>query len=65
MVASNKDFAFVFMFNLDKNAKVALAQFRERDYYQRYLNSSKKIFFVGVNFAPDAGWINSRTYEVV
>ena len=62
-VASNEDFVFVFEFKLSKTDQIALQQIRNRDYYRRYMNSGKQIFLIGVNFDPEAGQIESWTYE--
>ena len=56
-VASYEGFVFKFEFKLNKTDKIALQQIKDRDYYQRYMNSSKKIFLVGVNFDSEAGQI--------
>ena len=60
---TNEDFVFIFEFKLNKNDAIALQQIKEREYYRRYMNSGKKIFLIGVNFDPEAGQIDSWTYE--
>ena len=57
-VATNEKFVFVFEFKLNKTAKIALDQIKDRDYYRRYMNSGKKIFLIGVNFDKKKGQID-------
>ncbi len=57
-VATNENFVFVFEFKLNKTAKIALDQIKDRDYYRRYMNSGKKIFLIGVNFDKKKGQID-------
>ncbi len=64
-VAANDDFVFVFEFKLDKTAKIAMDQIKDRDYYRRYMNSGKKIFLVGVNFDKEAGQIDRWIVEEI
>ena len=63
-VAANDDFVFVFEFKLNKSDVIALQQIKDRDYYRRYMNSSKKIFLIGVNFDKESGQIDSWNYEI-
>ena len=64
-VAANENYVFVFEFKLDKTAKIALNQIKDRDYYRKYMNSGKKIFLIGVNFDSEAGQIAEWQTEEV
>ena len=41
---------YIFEFKLNQTADAALSQIREKDYYQKYQHSGKKIVLIGANF---------------
>lgn len=41
---------YIFEFKIDGSADEALNQIKSKKYYEKYLNSEKKIFLIGVNF---------------
>lgn len=47
------DHLFLFEFKLDKSAAEALAQIKERDYYQKYQTKGKPITLIGANFSSE------------
>jgi ATP-dependent exoDNAse (exonuclease V) beta subunit len=49
-VVEVRDHIYLFEFKLDKNAEIALAQIKERGYYQKYRLHNKAITLVGANF---------------
>ncbi len=57
------EFIYIFEFKLDQSAEAAIAQIKEREYYQKYLLEQKELVLVGVNFDSKTGqiddWITS------
>ena len=49
-VIREADHVYIFEFKLDQSADAALAQIREKDYFQKYQHSGKKIILIGANF---------------
>ena len=41
---------YIFEFKLNQSADAALSQIREKDYFQKYQHSGKKIILIGANF---------------
>ncbi len=62
-VASCGEWLYLFEFKLDKNAEIALEQIREKEYFQKYLHSGKRIVLVGVNFNSETGQIDDWQKE--
>ncbi len=54
---------FIFEFKLDKDAKIALDQIKEKEYYKKYENRGKNIFLIGVNFDKTKGQITNWKKE--
>ena len=44
------DCIYIFEFKMNQNAEAALAQIREKEYYQKYQHADKKIVLIGANF---------------
>jgi hypothetical protein len=44
------DCIYIFEFKMNQDAEAALAQIREKDYYQKYQHAGKKIVLIGANF---------------
>ena len=55
------DYVYVMEFKRDKSASEALKQIKEKKYYEKFLNSGKKITLIGVNFDSEkrtiAEWV--------
>ena len=49
-VVENDTDVYIFEFKLDKSAEIALDQIVNKEYYEPYLNSGKKITLIGANF---------------
>ena len=57
------EFIYIFEFKLDQSAEAAIAQIKEREYYQKYLLERKKLILVGVNFDSKTGQIDNWLAE--
>ena len=44
------DCIYIFEFKMNQNAEAALAQIREKEYYQKYQHAGKRIVLIGANF---------------
>ena len=44
------DCIYIFEFKMNQDAEAALAQIREKEYYQKYQHAGKKIVLIGANF---------------
>jgi len=49
-VIQEGDCIYIFEFKMNQNAEAALAQIREKKYYQKYQHAGKKIILIGANF---------------
>ncbi|MEZ4712489.1 MAG: PD-(D/E)XK nuclease domain-containing protein [Caldilineaceae bacterium] len=49
-VVEFEDQLFIFEFKLNGNAEAALAQIRQKEYFQKYWLKGKRIFLIGANF---------------
>jgi hypothetical protein len=52
-VVETADTVYIFEFKLDKSSKEALQQIIDRNYFQAFQNSSKKLVGIGVNFSKE------------
>jgi len=52
-VAATSDHVYIFEFKLHDTAESAMAQIRERRYYEKYLDCGKPITLVGAAFDPE------------
>ena len=63
VVIITPEFIYIFEFKLDASAESAIAQIKEREYYQKYLLDKKELVLVGVIFDSKTGqiddWITS------
>ena len=48
--AAAGDWRFIFEFKLNKTAEIALDQIEQKEYFQKYRRSGKRIMLVGANF---------------
>lgn len=60
-------FIYIFELKVDKNAKEALNQIKEKKYYSKYIENikkeNKKIILCGINFSSNEKNIESFSYE--
>ena len=49
-VAACGNWVYIFEFKLNQNAKAAMNQIRQKEYYQKYSQSGKNIILIGANF---------------
>ena len=63
-VMETPDHVYVMEFKRDKSASEALAQIKEKKYYEKFLGSGKKITLIGVNFDSEkrtiAEWLTEE-----
>lgn len=64
-VIEMKDKVILFEFKLNQNAQVALAQIREKKYFEIYRNKKIPIYLVGVNFNGHERTLDDWTVEIV
>ncbi len=64
-VICDSDYVFIFEFKLNKTAEIALDQIREKEYYQKYQHSGKKIVLVGANFDTISRQLSEWKSEIV
>jgi hypothetical protein len=64
-VMETPDRVYVMEFKRDKSASEALAQIKEKKYYEKFLASDKKITLVGVNFDSEKRTIAEWVVEKV
>lgn len=60
-----KDLIYIIEFKLDKTAKIAMDQIKEKKYSERYLDKSKKIILLGINFSSKEKNINEYLNEII
>jgi hypothetical protein len=67
-VMETPDHVYVMEFKRDSSAAEALAQIKEKKYYEKFLGSGKKITLVGVNFDSEkrtiAEWVVEKVGRV-
>jgi hypothetical protein len=62
-IMETPDHVYVMEFKRDKSAAEALAQIKEKKYYEKFLASGKKITLVGVNFDSEKKTISEWVVE--
>ncbi len=62
-IMETPDHVYVMEFKRDKSAAEALAQIKEKKYYEKFLASGKKITLVGVNFDSEKRTISEWVIE--
>ncbi len=62
-VASCDGWTYLFEFKLNKSAKTALKQIKDKEYFGKYLHTGKRIMLVGVSFDSKSGKIKSWEKE--
>lgn len=58
-----EDHIYLFEFKIDKSAKKALKQIKDKKYYQKYLLENKPITLVGANFSTKMRNIDGWKFE--
>ncbi len=56
-------YVYLFEFKIDKSARVAMDQIRERRYWEKFLASGKKIYLIGANFNTKTRTLNDYLIE--
>ena len=56
---------YIFEFKLDKTTKEAIAQIKEKEYYNKYLLDGRELILVGVNFDSKTGTIGEWEREAM
>jgi hypothetical protein len=64
-VMETPDHVYVMEFKRDKSAAEAMAQIKEKKYYEKFIASGKKITLVGVNFDSEKRTIAEWVAEVL
>jgi hypothetical protein len=64
-VAQVGKYAYIFEFKLDGSAEEALAQIRDREYFQKYRNSGREIVLIGAGFSTKSRNIAEWKTETV
>jgi hypothetical protein len=57
------DCIYIFEFKMNQTADAALAQIHEKEYYQKYQHSGKRIVLIGANFDADSRQISEWKIE--
>jgi hypothetical protein len=63
-VIETKERIYIFEFKINKTAKIALDQIKEKEYYQKYLSQEKELVLLGVNFDTKTANIESWEKEI-
>ena len=62
-VVETPKYIYIFEVKLDKSPEEAINQIKEREYFQKYMLSSKEVILLGVNFASDTGEVDGWLQE--
>ena len=57
------DFIYVMEFKMDRSAKDAMAQIREKGYFKPYISDPRPVILLGINFSSDTGTIEDYAIE--
>jgi len=60
-----KDKVYIFEFKLNSTGQQGINQIKEKKYYEKYLNTGKKIYIIGVGFNSKTRNIKNWKYEVI
>ncbi len=63
LTVETPEYVYLFEFKIDKSARVAMDQIRERRYWEKFLASGKKIFLIGANFDTKRRTLNDYLIE--
>ena len=64
-VICDGDHVYIFEFKINQTAEIALEQIREKEYFQKYQHSGRKIILVGANFDTVSRQITEWKSETV
>ncbi len=64
-VVETPDYIYIFEFKLDESPEEAINQIKEREYFQKYALSNKKLVLLGVNFASKTGEVDGWLQEYI
>lgn len=64
LLAETDDFLYLMEFKLEKPAKDAIAQIKNRDYISTYRNTHKKLILVGIGFSASERNVQSWEWEI-
>ncbi|MFA5879555.1 MAG: ATP-binding protein [Candidatus Margulisiibacteriota bacterium] len=56
---------YLFEFKLDSSKEAALAQIKEKKYYEKYQGTGKKIYLIGVNFSTTKRNVDDYVVETI
>ena len=62
IVLSNNN-VYIFEFKINKDAKEAMKQIHEKQYYNRFVGQNKKIYLIGMNYDTKAKIIDDYLLE--
>ncbi len=65
LTVETPDYVYLFEFKIDKSARAAMDQIRERRYWEKFLASGKKIYLIGANFDTKTRLLNDTLIEKV
>ena len=64
-VVKTDKYVYIFEFKLNGSADEALTQIHDKEYYQKYQNSGKKIILAGANFSTETNNIEEWQTDIV
>ena len=62
-VVKTDAYIYILEFKLDKSSEEAIAQIKEKEYYQKYLLDKRDLILIGVNFTSKTGEIENWKVE--
>ena len=62
-VVKTDAYIYILEFKLDKSSEEAIAQIKEKEYYQKYLLDKRELILIGVNFTSKTGEIENWKVE--
>jgi hypothetical protein len=64
-VVETEKYVYIFEFKLNKTALEALKQIKEKEYFQRYKDTKKELYLIGVSFNTNTGEIKEKEIEKI
>ena len=64
-VVETENYVYIFEFKLNKTALEALKQIKEKEYFQRYKDTKKELYLIGVSFNTNTGEIKEKEIEKI
>jgi len=62
-VVKTENYIYILEFKLNKSPEIAIAQIKEKEYYQKYLLDKRELILIGVNFTSKTGEIENWKVE--